>query len=159
MALPSFLRGPALTQGRWVLNPLGPGGIRPSSQAEAESLGPVVPDLRQALILVSAQRLRFSMVGGEGGGWRGCHDSTCQPSLDSGYKLGGHLRQRPCLGDCGGCWGAGTPLFPQMHGPRQAAVGGSLPPPLSSLTHLGAELSPSQSQPHPHPSPSSPSGL
>ena len=64
MALPSFLRGPALTQGRWVLNPLGPGGIRSSSQAEAESLGLVVPDLRQALILVSAQRLRFSNGGG-----------------------------------------------------------------------------------------------
>lgn len=155
MALPSFLRGPALTQGRWVLNPLGPGGIRSSPQVEAESLGLVVPDLRQALILVSSQRLRFSMVGGEGGSWGGRHDSTCQPCLDSGYKLGRRVRQRLCLGDCGGCWGAGTPLFPQMCGPGQGAVGGSLPPPLSSLTHLGAELSPSQPQPHPHPSSSS----
>lgn len=51
------------------------------------------------------------MVGGEGGGWGGRHDSTCQPCLDSGYKLGGRLRQRPCLGDCGGCWGQGPLSF------------------------------------------------
>ena len=149
-ALPSFLGGPALTQERWVLNPLGPGGSRSSPQVEAESLGLAVPDLRQALILVSSQRLRFSVVGGEGGGWGGRHDSTCQPCLDSRYKLAGRLRQRPCLGDCGGFWGAGIPLFPQMRGSGQGAMGGSLAPPPSSLTHLGAELSPSQPQPHPH---------
>lgn len=42
--------GPLLGQGRWVLNPMGPGGSRSSPQFEAESLGLVVPDLRQALI-------------------------------------------------------------------------------------------------------------
>lgn len=159
MALPSFLGGPALTRGRWVLNPLGPGGSRSSPQFDAESLGLVVPDLRQALILVSSQRLRFSVVGGEGGGWGGHHDSTCQPCLDSGYKLGGAYGKSHVWGTVVGAWGQGPLSFHKCVEPGQGAVSVSLPPPPSSLIHLGAELFPSQPQPHPHSSPSSPSRL
>lgn len=56
-------RGPCSDPGKVGPEPPGAWGSRSSPQVEAESLGLAVPDLRQALILVSSQRLRFSVVG------------------------------------------------------------------------------------------------